>query len=83
MPGLNVPLPGHGPVLVAGVYGALSPGGRALDPAQQAVLDAIRSAFRDGVTALSPLQERVFSLQSQGEDCAAFMLDVADGRLAG
>lgn len=37
--------------------------------------------FRDGVTALSPLQERVFSLQSQGEDCAAFMLDVADGTM--
>ncbi len=49
MPGLNVPLPGHGPVLVAGVVGALCPPGRALDPGQQAVLDAIRSAFREGV----------------------------------
>ena len=54
MPGLNVPLPGHGPVLVAGVVAALCPSGRPLDPGQQAVLDAIRSAFREGVGGEAP-----------------------------
>ena len=50
MPGLNIPEPAHRPLFAAGIVGALCPGGRPLDPGQQSVLDAIRAAFREGVT---------------------------------
>ena len=53
MPGLNVPEPVHRPLFVGGVVGALCPPDHALDPGQQAVLDAIRAAFREGVVGES------------------------------
>ena len=56
MPGLNVPAPAHRPLFAAGLMGALCPEGRTLDPGQQAVLDAIRAAFRERAVGETPAE---------------------------
>ena len=56
MPGLNVPAPAHRPLFAAGIVGALCPPGHALDAGQQAVLDAIRAAFREGAGGETPAE---------------------------